>query len=198
MTGLAHRASTRCADSLQRKTLVLRALLAGILAASTLTESAPSLGKTNPAPAAPASAASQPAVAPRPLNTVNSGREALMLRRLWGIDDIHIRSTASGNMLRFSYRVVDADKAKILNDKRAEPYLVVLKTGTRLTVPETEKVGKLRQTATPEYGREYWMVFTNLGRAVEPGDHVDVVIGAFRGKELVVESGEPPARVHKP
>ena len=142
-----------------------------------------------------ASLAGRPAAAPQSAayqtlfaNSVTSGREAMMLRKLWGVDDLHVRYTASGSMVRFSYRVVDASKATVLNDKRVNPYLVVLKTGSRLTVPEAEQVGKLRQTATPENGREYWMAFSNLGRTLKPGDHVDLVIGTFRAKELVVES----------
>jgi len=121
-------------------------------------------------------------------NAVTSGREALMLRRLWGIEDIHVRSTASGALVRFSYRVVNAGRAKTLNDKKMHPYLIVRKTGEKLEVPVTEKIGQLRQTAEPEAGREYWIVFTNAGRQVVPGDHVDIVIGTFRASELVVES----------
>jgi len=59
--------------------------------------------------------------------------------------------------------------------------------GSRLTVPTMEKIGMLRQTATPEAGREYWMVFANPGKLVKPGQRVDVVVGAFRASSLTVE-----------
>jgi hypothetical protein len=131
-------------------------------------------------------------------NSVTSERQALSLRRLWGIDEVHVRSTASGSVVRFSYRVVDAEKAKIVNDKRVEPYLLVKKSGARLEVPATEKIGKLRQTPPPEDGREYWMVFANTGRTLVPGDHVEIVIGTFRADELVVESARPPVPNQKP
>jgi hypothetical protein len=121
----------------------------------------------------------------------------MMYRRLWGIDNITLRATASGSVIRFSYLVVDADKAKILNDKKEEPYLLVQKTGARLEVPATEKVGKLRQTATPENGRQYWMVFQNSSHMVQPGDRVDIVIGSFRASGLVVEPSQTEA-VAKP
>ena len=124
-------------------------------------------------------------------NSVMSSRQAVLLRHRWGIEDLHVRYTASGSLVRFSWRVVNAEKAAILNDKKAEPSMIVKKTGARLGVPETERVGKLRQTAAPEEGREYWMVFTNVGRALKPGDHVDIVIGAFHVNELVVESANP-------
>ncbi len=127
-------------------------------------------------------------------NAVSSGREALMLRRMWGLEDIHVRSTASGALIRFSYRVADPVRAKVINDKKSHPYLIVRNTGDRLEVPVTEKVGQLRQTAAPEGGREYWMVFTNVARKVAPGDHVDIVIGSFHARELVVESAGPVPR----
>jgi len=145
-----------------------------------------------------ASTVSHPAPVPLVPSSVPSGRQALLLRRLWGIDEIHVRYTASGSLLRFSYRVVDADKAKVLNDKRVNPYLIVLKTGGRLRVPETEKIGKLRQTVTPENGREYWMAFGNAGHVLKPGDHVDIVIGTFHARELLIESAGPEPRVQKP
>jgi hypothetical protein len=63
-------------------------------------------------------------------------------RRLWGIDNITLKATASGSVIRFSYMVVDANKAKVLNDKKEDPYLLVQKNGAKLEVPATEKVGK--------------------------------------------------------
>jgi len=130
----------------------------------------------------PATAPLQPAA-----RTLRSERAAMMYRRLWGIEDITLRAAASGSVIRFSYRVVDADKAKILNDKKQNPYLLVEKNGERLEVPTTEKVGQLRQTAASENGREYWMAFGNRNHMVQPGDRVEVVIGPFRASGLVVE-----------
>ena len=110
-----------------------------------------------------------------------------MYRRLWGVDNIQVKQTASGELIRFSYRVVDATKAKILNDKKESPYLIDASTGVRLQVPQTEKVGQLRQVATPVNGREYFMVFFNQNRVVKPRSRVSVVIGRFRIDGLVVE-----------
>ncbi len=124
---------------------------------------------------------------PSTARTVNSDRAAMMYLRTWGIDDLTLRTTASGAAIRFSYRIVDARKASVLNDKKLEPYLVVEKNGAMLSVPAAEKVGKLRQTATPENGREYWMVFHNASHMVIPGDRVDIVIGPFHATGLVVE-----------
>ncbi len=195
MTGGAHEAATGHTGSVQGKSPLLRWMLAGILVWGALAHRAEAVGKLAPATSG-AAVVSRPVSAPSTFNTVTSGREALILRRRWGIDDLHVRSTASGSVIRFSYRVVDAERAKILNDKKAKPYLIVQKTRVKLEVPTTEKVGQLRQTAAPENGREYWMVFGNVGRTAKAGDHVDVVIGEFRANELVVESAAP--RVRKP
>jgi len=56
----------------------------------------------------------------------------------------------SGEVIRFSYRVLDADKAKILNDKKFEPSLIDPQAGVKLVVPSMENVGQLRQSAPPE------------------------------------------------
>jgi hypothetical protein len=147
-----------------------------------------------------APSSSAPAAAPLGSNsrTVNSTRAAMMYRRLWGIDNITLKATASGSVIRFSYQVVDASKAKILNDKKEEPYLLVQKNGAKLEVPATEKVGKLRQTATPENGRDYWMVFQNASHMVQPGDRVNIVIGTFHADGLVVEPSMSTLALKKP
>jgi len=113
----------------------------------------------------------------------------MMYRRLWGVDNMEVREVSSGFMLRFSFHVVDANKAKTLNDKKNTPYLIDETTQTKMEVPAFEKIGQLRQTAAPENGRQYWMIFSNKGS--RPGNRVDVVIGNFRVNGLVVESAVP-------
>lgn len=93
----------------------------------------------------------------------------------------------SGEIIRFSYRVLDANKAARLNDKKAEPFLIDPKAGVKLVVPTLEKIGQLRQTATPEVGKSYWIGFSNKGRFVKRGDRVGVEIGSFRVDGLVVQ-----------
>jgi len=120
-------------------------------------------------------------------NSVNNDRQATLLRRLWGIDDVHVRSTASGSLVQFSYRAVNADKAKLLNSKDATPYLVDEQHGLALRVPVMEQVGQLRQVAAPQNGRQYWMAFSNKGKYVKPGNHVTLIVGNMRISGLVVE-----------
>jgi hypothetical protein len=142
-------------------------------------------GKVTPAEAAPAA---PPAAVSRPVYAgARSQRGEMYYARRYGVDQLQVRSTSSGSSLEFRYRVLDAQKAAVLTDKRAKPVLIDQKTGNRLTVPTMEKIGELRQTAAPEEGREYWMVFANPGKAVKPGQRVDVVIGAFHVSGLTVE-----------
>src|SRR5437879_9431441 len=41
-----------------------------------------------------------------------------------GIDNLSVRQTASGNLIRFSYRVTDPARAKVLGAKNATPYML--------------------------------------------------------------------------
>jgi hypothetical protein len=111
---------------------------------------------------------------------------SLSLGMVWGIDSLDVKWTESGEVIRFSYRVLDPEKAKVLNDKKNEPSLIDPQAGVRLVVPSLEKVGQLRQSSTPEAGKVYWMAFSNKGKLVKRGHQVDVVIGTFRGEGLVV------------
>lgn len=116
-----------------------------------------------------------------------AGRAGKYYAFVWGIDSLSVKWTESGEVVRFSYRVVDPGKAQALNDKKAEPSLIDPQAGVRLVVPSLEKVGKLRQSSTPEAGKSYWMAFSNKGRLVKRGDRVDLVIGPFRAQGLVVD-----------
>src|SRR6202795_2419768 len=106
---------------------------------------------------------------------------------VWGVDDLSVKSAESGEIIRFTYRVIDATKAKVLNDKKNEPSLIDPQAGVKLVVPSLEKVGQLRQSSAPETGKAYWMAFSNKGRKVKRGDHVSVVIGKFQADGLVVD-----------
>lgn len=116
-----------------------------------------------------------------------AGRAKKYYALVWGVDSLSVKYTESGEVIRFSYRVLDANKSKTLNNKKLEPSLIDPRAGVKLVVPSLEKVGQLRQSSTPEPGRSYWMAFSNKGRLVKRGDHVDVVIGPFRAQGLLVE-----------
>ena len=105
----------------------------------------------------------------------------------WGVDSLSAKWVESGALIRFSYRVLDAEKAAELNDRKIEPALYGERSHVKLTIPSLEKVGQLRNKNAPEGGKSYWMAFSNTGGFVKKGDHVTVVIGKFRATGLVVQ-----------
>ena len=135
--------------------------------------------------AAPAKQSAGPPV--RYLPNRFAGRAGAYYKYVWGVDGLSVRLAESGEVVRFSWRVLDPDRAKALNDKAAEPSLEDPQAGVSLVVPTMENIGKLRQDSTPEAGKAYWMVFSNKGRRVKRGDRVNVVIGQFRADGLAVD-----------
>ena len=110
------------------------------------------------------------------------------LREKWGIKVTSLRMSGNGHLIDFRYRVFDPDKAAVLGDKQYKPYLIDQVTGTRMVIPDTPKLGPLRQSATRlEAGKIYFMLFANSGRLVKSGRKVTVVIGEFRVENLTVE-----------
>jgi hypothetical protein len=116
-----------------------------------------------------------------------AGRAGAYYRLVWGVEGLGVKWTESGEVIRFSYRVLDPEKAKVLNEKRNEPSLIDPQAGVQLVVPSMEQIGPLRQSTAPEAGKAYWMTFSNKGRLVKRGHHVSVVIGNFRADGLVVD-----------
>jgi hypothetical protein len=155
-------------------------LLAGVLASGVLVLT---VGAQSPAPAR------QPGdtVAKHYQPNRFAGRAGKYYELVWGVDSLAVKWTESGEVIRFTYRVLDADKAKTLNNKKVEPSLIDPQAGVKLVVPSMEKVGQLRQSSTPQAGKSYWMAFSNKGRLVKRGDRVNVVIGQFRADGLVVD-----------
>jgi hypothetical protein len=172
--------------------LNLAALLTGALAISAAlaqslsTQTGPASGAppANKAAAAPAKSSGPPS---RYLPGRFAGRAGMYYKAVWGIDSLSVKWAESGELIRFSWRVLDPQKAQVLNDKKIEPSLIDQRAGVSLVVPTMEKVGQLRQSQAPEAGKSYWMAFSNKGRVIRRGDRVDVVIGPFRAQNLVVD-----------
>jgi hypothetical protein len=120
------------------------------------------------------------------LSSMQSKSARLTYETLGGVDNLKVQEISSGALLRFSYRVLDVNKAKAINDIRTPPYLFDLKTGAVLQVPQMPNIGLLRQTANPVKGIEYWIAFSNKG-VVKPGNRVNVVIGNIHFNGLVVQ-----------
>ena len=168
------------ADMKPKSMLLIVVFASGILVTQLGAQSSAPAG--TPAPAQPAAGAPH-----RPQPNRVPGRAVAYYGLVWGVESLSVKLAESGEMIRFSYRVIDADKAKTLNDKKAEPSLIDPQAGVQLVVPSLEQVGQLRQSSTPEAGKSYWMAFSNKGRLVKRGDRVDVVIGQFHAKGLLVE-----------
>jgi hypothetical protein len=162
-------------------------LLAGVLASGMLVLRA---GAQSPAPAGTPAQADKPATtAARSHYRPNrfAGRAGTYYRLVWGIDGLSVKTAETGELIRFTFHVLDAQKAKTLNDKKLEPSLIDERAHVKLVVPMVDKVGLLRQTSDPEVGKAYWMLFSNKGGYVKRGDRVSIVIGKFRADGLVVD-----------
>ena len=93
-------------------------------------------------------------------------------------------------MLYFRYRVVDPAKAAPLMDRKIKPYLVVEATGNRLDIPNTPKLGLLRQTprsSSVAKERDYFIMFANPGRRLKSGDKVSLMVGDTKIENLPIE-----------
>ena len=168
--------------------ILCNAVLCGALFAQSASPASNNAKSNTPAqPAKTVATASKSSVKTRYRPERFSGRAGTYYRLVWGIDDLSVKSAEGGEVIRFTYQVLDPEKAKLLNDKKIEPSLTDEQAHVKLVVPQMDKVGKLRQTADPVSGRTYWMLFSNKGGHVKRGDHVSVIIGNFRADGLVVD-----------
>lgn len=113
----------------------------------------------------------------------------MSIEEQWGIKIEALRISAAGNLLDFRYRILDPEKASYLVDRRNKAYMIDQASGRVLSVPNTAKVGPLRQTVRyglPKKDRVYFILFGNP-HVIEPGDRATVVIGDFRAENIVVE-----------
>ena len=162
-------------------------LFAGVFAAGAFIS--PLLGKSPALPANTVQLAQAAAAVPAGSSHTSAlpKRERTYYEVFWGVDQLRVKAVESGELIKFSYRVVNAEKAKPLNEKTNEPALYDPAIRAKLVVPSLEKVGQLRTSSTPEAGRIYWMAFSNPGRVVKRGDRVNVVIGQFQIAGLPVQ-----------
>jgi hypothetical protein len=93
-------------------------------------------------------------------------------------------------MVDLRYRVTDPVRArKFVDRKSRELYLVDEATGMRLAVPNTPKLGTLRQRPKNalETDRDYFVMFANPGRHLRQGDRITLVAGDTRIAHLALE-----------
>ena len=118
------------------------------------------------------------------------GNKYQVLEDQWGVRPASIRLTASDYFVDFRYKIIDPEKSKAIlsrSKKNREVFLLDQKTGKKFPVPIT-KVGPLRSTTlAPKKGRQYTILFSNVGKSIKKGDKVSVVIGKFKVENLTVE-----------
>jgi hypothetical protein len=165
--------------------MLLAAFFVGSVIVPTVRAQSPQGQEKDAVPAGKPAAASTP-YRNQPPRIAN--REAAYFESTWGIAEPSVKAVESGVILRFSYKVLDPEKARPLNDKKIDPVLESPEKGVRLVVPSMEKVGQLRQAPQKiEAGKSYWMAFSNSGRLLKRGDRVDIVIGNFHARGLLIE-----------
>ena len=116
------------------------------------------------------------------------GMKSAGMEEQWGVEVQSLRLTAGGYMLDFRYKVTDAEAAKPLFSRKVKPYLIDHASGGKFLVPDSPKVGALRQsTRDPVAGKQYFVFFANPGKFLKPGSRVTVVVGEFKAENLIVE-----------
>jgi hypothetical protein len=157
--------------TMQKKALLGASLFFLLALSFLLWPVSPFCGETDPAAAAPQ-------------------KKYQALEDQWGVRPASIRLTAKDYFVDFRYLITDPEKSKTVlarSKENQDIYLLAQKTGKKFPVPVT-KVGPLRSnTVSPKKGRQYTILFSNLGKAIKKGDKVSVIIGKFKVQNLVVE-----------
>jgi hypothetical protein len=101
-----------------------------------------------------------------------------------------LRLSAHGYILDLRYRVTDAQKAARLLDGHNKVELLDQARGAQLGVAESPVIGAMRQTSrnhTVYTDRDYFVLFTNPGRAVRAGDTVRLAVNGQVVAPLTVD-----------
>jgi len=105
-----------------------------------------------------------------------------------GIKIVSLRLTAANYMLDFRYKILDVEKAKPFLERRLKPHIIIERSGRKLVVPVSSKLGPLR--TSPKFvklDKNYFVFFANPGGDVKQGDKVSVVMGDAKLEHLVVQ-----------
>ena len=95
----------------------------------------------------------------------------------WGVEPVHARVTAKGYMVEFRYRIVDAEKARILSDRKDFPFMLSMKSDAKLSVPYFPTVGFIKSNRRFQHeGRNYITMFSNEGVHLLRGDKVRIAV----------------------
>jgi hypothetical protein len=122
--------------------------------------------------------------------SVSNPPDSASLTTQWGIQVEGLRLSAAGSMLDFRYRVLDVTKAAPLLDGKTQVFLFDETHGAKLGVPNTPKLGRLRQTSRNNNimtDRTYFIMFGNPGKALQSGDKVTLLLGQTKISDLIVQ-----------
>ncbi len=113
--------------------------------------------------------------------------QAQRLKDEWGVEIVGARLSAAGYMIDFRYKVIDPEKAKPLFKLQTKPAAIYEKTGDRLHVPSSAKIGSLRQRAsTIEKDKTFFIFFGNPARTIQSGEMITIIIGDFKAEHVKV------------
>lgn len=108
-----------------------------------------------------------------------------------GVELVGVRLSGADFLIDLRYRVKDVNKAQALLERKLKPVLVNEATGDRYYIPQTPKVGQLRQSATSkqpaQLDKVYFMLFANPDRKLRTGEKVTLYAGDSVVKGLVVQ-----------
>jgi len=131
------------------------------------------------------------ATGPDPVDATQAVQEERpSVETTYGIQVEGLRLTAAGSMLDFRYRVLDAQKAAPFLNGKIQPSLLDEARGARLGVPNTPKLGRIRQTSRNNVihtDRSYFIMFGNPGKALQSGDKVALLLGQVKITDLTVQ-----------
>ena len=100
-----------------------------------------------------------------------------------GLEVLGIQLLAGGDLARLDFRVVDYQRAK--RTLGGEIEILTADGGTKLEVLSAGRLGPLRQRPS-RAGKKQFVMFTNAGGALAPGDSAVVVLGDARIERVPV------------
>jgi len=113
--------------------------------------------------------------------------QADVIEETWGVRIEMAMLSAAGYMVDIRFRVLDAEKARPIFERKTKPCLVDQATGAKFIVPSPPKVGQLRAGGNIKEGKTYFVFFANPGKYVKSGNKVTVEIGDFRAEDVIVQ-----------
>jgi hypothetical protein len=137
--------------------------------------------------AAPPASPAHPAEAPGPSLSAPGDGGALLSD--YGIAVRGLHRSAHGYILDLRFRVRDPARAALLLDGGRKVQLLDGVRNARLGVPESPVIGGMRQTSRNHVvytDRDYFILFVNPGRAVQPGDTLELAVDGRRLGALTV------------